>query len=115
MSDRLDTDEFIDWCERQAENSRSSTARYIGEHEGEHKCRIREEKPPEDIVLVKGKNVDTVRFEKGDESRQFHLHRRDIELHDKTMIVRDKKTGKRITSAGTGTRKRRGPFPLSIR
>lgn len=112
MTRRVDTDQFIDWCEEQSEKSRSSTARYIGEYEGEHRCRIREEREPEDIVLAKGRDVDVIRFEKGDETRQFAGHRRDFEFHDKTLIVRDKKTGQRITSAGTGTRNRRGPFPI---
>ena len=112
MTRRVDTNQFIDWCEEQAEKSRSMTARYIGEYEDEYRCRIREEREPEDVVLVKGNNVDTIRFEKGDDSRQFHGHRRDFEFHDKTLIVRDQDTGQRITSAGTGTRNRRGPFPL---
>lgn len=113
MGRRLDTGAFIDWCERQVDQSRSPTARYVGKHNNEHRCRIREEGTPEDIVLVKGKDVDTIRFEKGDKVKQYHMHRRDVELHRKTMIIRDKKTGDRINSAGTGTKKRRGPFPLT--
>lgn len=112
MSRKIDTEQFVEWCQRQSEMSRSSTARYIVEYEGQHRCRIREEETPEDVVLVKGKNADTVRFEKEDKIRQFRAHRRDFEFHNKTLIVRDKKTEKRITSAGTGTRRRRGPFPV---
>lgn len=105
----IDVEEFVEWCESQAEMSISSTARYIGEHDGVHTCRIREEGVPEDIQLVKSKGADSIRFKK---MKQYRLSRREVEFHDKTMIIKDRKTGKAMTRAGTGTKDRRGPFPF---
>lgn len=108
---RIDTEEFIAWCEQQAEQSQDSTSRIIVADDEMVKFRLREFDSVEDITLVKGKNVDTIRFEKGGRSRQFHAHRRDITLHAKTLIVRAG-DGQEICRAGTGTRNKKGPFPL---
>ncbi len=109
---RIDTDEFVAWCEKQADQSRSMTARVIVNDGDTVRFRIREssERGPEDIVLIKGKEVDTIRFENGDNTRQFHLNRRDITLAEKTLLVKD--DGREICRAGTGTKNKRGPFPV---
>ena len=107
---RIKTDEFVDWCERQAEQSRSMTSRIIHDGDDKVRFRLREEDTPEDIVLIKGKEVDTIRFEKGDTTKQYHAHKRDITMHDKTLIVRHS-SGAEMCRAGTGTKNKRGPFP----
>jgi hypothetical protein len=108
---RIDTGEFVEWCEIQAEKSRSTTSRVIVNNDEQVKFRLREADDIEDIILIKGKNVDTIRFEKNCESRQFHAHRRDFTFHDKTLIVRQP-DGTEICRAGTGTRNKKGAFPL---
>ena len=108
---RVDTDKFVDWCRAQIENSRSITSRIIANNDERVKYRIREGDSVEDIELLKGKNVDSIRFMKDGETRGFHAHRRKFTFHDKTMIVRTK-DGQEICRAGTGTRNKKGPFPL---
>lgn len=114
---RIDTETFVEWCEQQAEQSMCLTARIIanGEHEGRQivRFRIRESvrDDPEDITLIKGKGTDTLRFKCGDDTRQFHLHRRNVTLHEKTLIVRAK-DGEEICRAGVGTKNKRGAFPV---
>ncbi len=109
---RLDRKAFLNWCERQADQSRSRTARIIRADDEAVRFRIREEteRGPEDIILVKGKEVDIIRFERGETSQQFHLHRRDVKICDKTLIVQDGEY--EICRAGTGTKNKRGPFPI---
>ena len=109
---RLDTDKFVDWCEAQIDNSQCLTARVIVANDDMVRFRVREDsdRGAEDIVLIKGKNTDTIRFERGEETRQFHLHRRDIDFGDKTLMV--KSNGQEVCRAGTGTRNKRGPFPV---
>jgi len=109
---RLDTEEFVSWCESQVDKSQSMTARIIVQDDDMVKFRIREdrERGPEDITLIKGKGTDTIRFEREDNKRQFHLHRRDVDLCDKTLLV--KSDGMEVCRAGTGTRNKRGPFPV---
>jgi len=113
---RIDVDKFREWCEKQIENSCSPTARIITDFnygDGDQiRFRIREEpgESPEDIVLIRGKEVDTLRFEKGENMRQFHAHRRDFTMTDKTLTVRSH--GREITRASTGTKGRRGGFPV---
>lgn len=109
----VDTDEFRDWCDRQAKLSRSMTARVIMDDGETIRFRIREGEggAPEDIVLIKGDGTDTIRFEKGDDVKVFHAHRRDITLHEKTLIVRHE-SGAEMYRAGTGTPNKRGPFPV---
>jgi len=111
-SRRLDTGSFVEWCEKQIENSRSSTARVIANDGDIVRFRIREEtdRGPEDIVLIKTQDADLLRFERAEETRQFALHRRDVTLADKTLIV--KTDGLEVCRAGTGTRNKRGPFPV---
>lgn len=108
---RIDREAFEAWAERQMEQSRSPTSRIIKADDEGVRYRLREEGVPEDIVLLHGREVDTLRFEKGDDVRQFHAHRREFTFHGKTLIVRQP-DGAEICRAGTGTRKRRGPFPL---
>ena len=109
---RLDTEKFVEWCERQIENSQSTTARIIAHNDDKIRFRIRErsDRGPEDIVLTKGKQVDSIKFERGGETRGFHLHRRDVKLADKTLLV--KTNGEEMCRAGTGTRNKCGPFPV---
>jgi len=109
---RLDTDEFVNWCEEQIDNSQSTTARVIVNNDEMAKFRIREDsdRGAEDITLIKGKNTDTIRFERNGNTRQFHLHRRDIDFGEKTLMV--KSDGMEVCRAGTGTRNKRGPFPV---
>ncbi len=109
---RLDTDEFVAWCEAQIDNSRCMTARVIVNNDEMAKFRIREdnERGAEDITLIKGKNTDTIRFERGEKTRQFHLHRKDVDFGEKTLMV--KADGVEVCRAGTGTRNKRGPFPV---
>lgn len=110
---RINTNEFVQWCEDQIGKSRSTTSRIIANNDDEIRFRLREEPgdDPEDVILIKGKSVDTIRFKRGDVSRQFHAHRREITLHDKTLIVRHS-SGDEICRAGTGTKNKRGPFPV---
>jgi len=108
---RFDMNAFRSWCERQAELSRSMTARVIVDDGETIRFRIREEDTPEDIVFVRSDSTDTIRFEKGDETKQFHAHRRGVTFHDKTLIVRHE-SGQEMYRAGTGTRNKRGPFPV---
>ena len=110
-SRRFDIDAFRSWCDRQAELSRSTTARTIVDDGKTIRFRIREEGTPEDIVFMRSDNTDTIRFEKGDKTKQFHAHRRGVTFHDKTLIVRHK-SGQEMYRAGTGTRNKRGPFPV---
>jgi len=88
------------------------TARVISDTDDEIRFRIREEagRGPEDIILHKGKEVDTIRFKRGDHTTQYHLHRRDVNLCEKTLLV--KSDGMEVCRAGTGTRNKRGPFPV---
>lgn len=94
-----------------------TTARIIvnGEVDGTEmvKFRIRESvrDNPEDVILIKGREVDILRFESGSESTQFHIHKRDVTFHEKTLIVRTT-DGREICRAGTGTKNKRGPFPI---
>ena len=112
VTDRhMDKEQFVEWCKNQIPQSRSSTSRIIVNNDEMVRFRLREEGTPEDIVLIRSRNVDTIRFEKGDEVRGFHSHRREFTFHDKTMIVRTK-DGQEICRAGTGTRNKKGPFPL---
>lgn len=110
---RVDANQFIEWCGRQIEQSRSNTSRIINNTDEEIRYRLREEPgdEPEDIVLIKGKSVDTIRFKRGEDTRQFHAHRREITFHGKTMIVRHS-NGCEICRAGTGTKNKCGPFPV---
>lgn len=109
----IDPDEFRRWCEAQIETSRSMTARIITDTDEQIRFRIREGEgnPPEDIILLRGREVDTLRFKAGPDTRQFHSHRRDITFHEKTLIVRTR-DGEEICRAGTGTKNKRGPFPV---
>ena len=109
---RLDTEKFVEWCEQQIKNSKAPSARIIAHNDEMIRFRIREQtdRGPEDIVLIKGKEVDSIKFERGEETRGFHLHRRDVKLADKTLLV--KTDGVEMCRAGTGTRNKRGPFPV---
>jgi hypothetical protein len=108
---RIDTETFVEWAEEQTEKSTSMTSRVIVSNDEMTRFRLREGNSIEDIVLIKGKNTDTIRFEKDGQTRQFHAHRRNITFHDKTLIVRTK-DGQEICRAGTGTKNKLGPFPL---
>ena len=108
---RFDMNAFRSWCGRQADLSRSTTARIIVDDGETVRFRIREEGTPEDIVFIRSDNTDTIRFEKGDKTKQFHAHRRGVTFHDKTLIVRHK-SGAEMYRAGTGTRNKLGPFPV---
>jgi len=108
---RIDRDAFRDWCERQVDYSRSPTARIIVADADRLRFRIREDDDVEDILLLKGRDVDTVRFEKNDESRQFHAHRREFTFHEKTLIVRQP-DATAIVRAGTSAGRQRGAFPV---
>jgi len=108
---RIDRDAFREWAEEQMPKSRSTTARIIVDDEDQIKFRIREEDEPEDIVVIDAGGADYIRFTKGDEHRQFGAHRRDVTFHDKTLIVRTE-DGREICRAGTGTKTRKGPFPV---
>jgi len=111
-SRHIDTETFVEWCEAQIEKSRCTTSRIIVNNDDQIKFRLREsERGPEDIVLLKGKSADTVRFVTTEDTRQFHAHKRDFTFHDKTMIVRHS-SGAEMARAGTGTRNKRGPFPI---
>jgi len=117
QGNRLETEAFIEWCEQQIEQSQSITARIIKGADGESdeiRFRLREEgsRGPEDIILIKGKNADTIRFKRGEKVDQYHLHRRRVTLSEKTLTVRDKKHNLEITRAGTGDQQQRGPFPV---
>lgn len=106
-------DEFEAWAERQIENSVSTTARFIVNDDDEIKFRIREGfgDPTEDIHLIRGKDVDTLRFIKdGETVAQFHAHRRKFSFTDKTLIVRHK-DGSEICRCGTTSTAHKGPFP----
>lgn len=110
---RVDTETFVNWCEEQAEKSRSLTSRIIVNDEEMVKFRLREGEVQDDIVLIKGDGADTLRFVRNGNVRQFHAHRRGFTFHDKTLIVRDGDVdGPEICRAGTGTRNQRGPFPV---
>lgn len=93
------------------ELSRSSTARIIVDDGELIRFRIREEGTPEDIIFRRGRGTDIIRFEKGDNVKQFHSHRREATLHEKTLIIRHE-SGDEMYRAGTGTRNQRGPFPV---
>lgn len=108
---RIDRDDFRDWAKAQIPQSRSTTARIIVDDEKRTKFRIREEHPPEDIEVIDAGGADYIRFTKGDDRRQFAAHRKDVTFHDKTLIVRTK-DGREVCRAGTGTRTRKGPFPV---
>ena len=112
QSRRVDTETFVAWCESQIPKSQSTTARIIANNDEMVKFRIREDsdRGPEDITLIKGKSADVLRFERGGETRQFRSHRRDITFADKTLMV--KSDGMEVCRAGTGTRNKRGPFPV---
>ena len=108
---RIDTDAFVAWCEEQVKQSRSRTSRIIVNDDEMVKYRLREGDSVEDIILLKGENTDTLRFDRDGEKRQFHAHRRDVTFHDKTLIVRHS-SGEEMARAGTGTRNKKGPFPI---
>ena len=110
-SRRVDLDAFRDWCEQQAEKSRDSTARLIVDGDDHIKFRIREHDEIEDIELIRSKGADVLRFTSDSGSRQFMSHRREFTFHDKTLIVRAD-TGEEICRAGTGTRNKKGAFPV---
>lgn len=110
-SKKIDTETFVAWCKEQSEKSRSMTSRIIVNNDEMVKFRLREGDSIEDITLLKGENVDTLRFENEDEGTQFHLHKRDVTFHDKTLIVRHK-SGQEMARAGTGTKNKKGPFPV---
>ena len=108
----LDAEKFVEWCENQIPQSQSPSARIIVNNDDMIRFRLREESDyVEDIVVHKGREADSIRFEKNDEVRGFRSHRRSFTFHDKTMIVRTK-DGQEICRAGTGTRNKKGPFPL---
>ena len=90
------------------------TSRIIADTDTKLRFRLREGERahPEDIVLISEDSVDVLRFEHGDDARQYHAHRRDLRLCDKTLLVEDRRTGEVIARAGTGTRSKRGPFPV---
>ena len=108
---RFDMNAFRSWCDRQTELSQSTTARVIVDDGETIRFRIREEGTPEDIVFIRSDNTDTIRFEKGDKTKQFHAHRRGVTFHEKTLIVRHE-SGQEMYRAGTGTRNKCGPFPV---
>jgi len=109
---RIDREAFREWCERQTDYSRSPTARIIVIDEDTLRFRLREETDDiADVVLMKGRDVDTIRFNRNGDVRQFHAHRREFTFGEKTLIVRDD-DGREICRAGTGTKNRRGPFPI---
>jgi hypothetical protein len=110
---RFNINKFRSWCDRQKELSRSTTARIIIDDGETVRFRLREESgtPPEDIVFIRSENTDTIRFEKGDSVKSFHAHRRGVTFHEKTLIIRHK-SGEAMYRAGTGTRNKRGPFPV---
>lgn len=107
----LDANKFVDWCEAQTEHSRSTTSRIIVYNDDQVKYRLREGDDIEDITLIKCDETDIIRFTKNGESRQFMAHKRNFTFHDKTLIVRTR-DGHEICRAGTGTRNKKGPFPV---
>ena len=111
MTRKVDADSFRDWCEAQIENSRDTNARFIVDSEDKIKFRIREFDRVEDITLIRDNDADVLRFTAEGESRQFMSHRRKITFHDKTLIVRTK-DGDEICRAGTGTKNKKGAFPV---
>ena len=116
---RIDRDAFVEWAERQLPRSISTTARIIKNDEDEVRFRLREERDAvHDIILHKGREADMIHFEASDigddevERRSFSVHRRNIRLTDKTLIV-ETKEGREICRAGTyDSRSRRGAFPI---
>jgi len=120
-STRFSLEAFIEWCERQQETSVSPSARFIcedyemGNGNKMWKFRLRESArdAPEDVVFIRGADTDTLRFNYGEETRQFHAHRRDIRFTERTLTVYAD-NGAEMCRAGTTTtrNRRRGPFPL---
>jgi len=115
----IDAEKFVEWAERQTENSQCVNARLISNGYEQENCveyhlRLRESirDSPEDIVLLKTESADAIRFEYGSEVRQFLAHRRKIEFTEKTISVKTKDGKHTICTAGTGGRRQRGPFPL---
>jgi len=118
---RLSLEAFIEWCERQQETSIDPLAQFICEDydmdNGNKmwKFRLRESPrdAPEDIVFIRGADTDTLRFNYGEKTRQFHAHRRDFRFTERTLTVYAD-NGAEICRAGTTTTRnsRRGPFPL---
>jgi hypothetical protein len=119
-STRFDLQKFIEWCERQQETSLDSLARFICEgremDNGNRMWmfRLRESvrDAPEDVVFIRGADTDTLRFNCGDETRQFHAHRRDIRITERTLAVHADNGAEMCRAGTTTTRNRRGPFPL---
>jgi hypothetical protein len=116
---RIDHEEFVEWCERQMPRSVSPTTRFIVKNDAKVKFRIREERDAvHDIVLIKGDEADTIRFEssgrgvegRDTERRQFHTHKRNIRFAEFTLIV-ETEDGREICRAGTTSAKRLGAFP----
>jgi len=122
---RFDLDAFIAWAESQMETSNDPFARFIcKEYEMDNgnkmwKFRLREScrDSCEDIMLIRGDSTDTIRFDFGVDTRQFHAHRRNLRFTDRTLkVMTDGSTACKpnttICTAGTTTTHMRGPFPL---
>jgi hypothetical protein len=108
---RYDAAALREWCEAQIDKSRDTTARFIIDDDDHMKFRIREASGVEDIEFIREDGVDVLRFSSERGTRQFMSHRREVTTHDKTLIVRAG-DGQEICRAGTGTSKRKGPFPV---
>jgi len=115
---RFNLDTFISWAESQTETSNDGLAQFMfKEYEMDNgnkmwRFRLREtcRSNPEDIVFIRGDSVDTIRFEFGDSSRQFHAHKRNLRFTDRRLKVMT--DGVTVCTAGTTKTSQRGPFPL---
>jgi hypothetical protein len=115
---RFDLDAFVAWAESQMETSNDPFARFIcKEYEMDNgnkmwKFRLREScrDSCEDIMFIRGDSVDTIRFDFGGDTRQFHAHKRNVRFTNQRLKV--KVDGTTLCTAGTNDTSQRGPFPL---
>lgn len=118
MNRRFALDRFVSWAEDQIENGTDPNARFVArsmEIDNGNKIwkvwlRVAARNTPEEIVFIRGDEVDTLRFNCGDETRQFHSHKRDVSFSERTLKVQT--DGITICEAGTTSTGRRGSFPV---